>query len=106
MSSGLSAPPAGLSEVSRLATLLADQALDAQIMSRPIPDDQIRALMEAALLLDEYGQELPPLLGQIVHEIGTAASAKPPRPGRRPEEDEVGRMAWMLRPFRSSKWTS
>lgn len=103
MSSGLSAPPAGLSEVSRLATLLADQALDAQIMSRPIPDDQIQALLDAAVLLDEYGQELPPLLGQIVHEIGTSA---PDRASRRREEDEVGRMAWMLRPFRSTKRTS
>ncbi|MGX5777280.1 hypothetical protein [Methylorubrum zatmanii] len=103
MSSGLSAPPAGLSEVSRLATLLADQTLDAQIKSRPIPDDQVQALLDAAVLLDEYGQELPPLLGQIVHEIGTSAPERAARPAARRDEDEVGRMAWMLRPFRSAK---
>ncbi len=102
MSSGLSAP-AGLSEVSRLATLLADQALDAQIMSRPIPDDQVQALLDAAVLLDEYGQEIPPLLGQIVHEIGSSAPERAVRSAKRADEDEVGRMAWMLRPFRSAK---
>ncbi|MFB8786991.1 hypothetical protein, partial [Pasteurella multocida] len=77
------APPAGLSEVSRLATLLADQTLDAQIKSRPIPDDQVQALLDAAVLLDEYGQELPPLLGQIVHEIGTSAPERAARPAAR-----------------------
>lgn len=44
---------AQLSEVSRLATLLADRVLDAQIMSRPVPDEHIRALSEAALLHSE-----------------------------------------------------
>ncbi len=102
MSNHLSAAAGGLSEVSRLATLLADQALDAQIKSRPIPDDQVQALLDAAVLLDEYGQELPPLLGQIVHEIGTSAPERAARPASR-DEDEVGRMAWMLRPFRAAK---
>jgi hypothetical protein len=44
-----------LSEVTRLATLLADRVLDAQIMSRPIADVQIRALLDAALVLEQRG---------------------------------------------------
>ena len=47
------------SELSRLATRLADRVLDAQIARRPVPGSHIRTLLEAALLLREYGQELP-----------------------------------------------
>ena len=97
MSSGIAHASTRLAEVSRLATLLADQALDAQIEHRPIPDLQLRALVEAAELLDAYGQALPPLLGQVMHEINTD------RPGakRARRDDEIGRLAWMLRPFRT-----
>ncbi|MCJ2079036.1 hypothetical protein MKK68_25950 [Methylobacterium sp. E-016] len=63
----MTAAPDRLSEVSRLAGLLADQVLDAQIMSRPVPDQHIRTLLSAAFLLDEYGLPLPSLLQQIVH---------------------------------------
>src|SRR5215213_4514017 len=58
-----------LSEVTRLATLLADRVLDAQIMSRPIADVQIRALLDAALVLGEHAAPLSPLLMQVLHEI-------------------------------------
>ncbi|MCJ2109985.1 hypothetical protein MKK64_01945 [Methylobacterium sp. E-025] len=61
------ASSARLSEVARLAGLLADQVLDAQIMNRPVPDQHIRTLLSAAFLLDEYGLPLPSLLQQIVH---------------------------------------
>ncbi|MCJ2075291.1 hypothetical protein MKK68_06410 [Methylobacterium sp. E-016] len=61
------ASSARLSEVARLAGLLADQVLDAQIMSRPVSDQHIRTLLSAAFLLDEYGLPLPSLLQQIVH---------------------------------------
>ncbi|MCJ2111576.1 hypothetical protein MKK64_10265 [Methylobacterium sp. E-025] len=63
----MTASPERLSEVSRLAGLLADQVLDAQIMSRPVSDQHIRTLLSAAFLLDEYGLPLPSLLQQIVH---------------------------------------
>jgi hypothetical protein len=62
-----------LSEVARLATLVADQVLDAQIMSRPVPDAQIRALLDAALVLEEHAMPLPPLLMQILHEVDEAS---------------------------------
>ena len=67
------ASPDRLSEVSRLAGLLADQVLDAQIFSRPIPDLHIRTLLSAAFLLEEYGIPLPSLLQQIVHGVGRGA---------------------------------
>jgi hypothetical protein len=97
--------PEGLSEVSRLATLLADQVLDAQVMSRPVPDGHIRALLEAALLLREYGQDLPSLLSQIMHgvrkpeaEVTAEAQQKADAAG-----DDVGRLAWLFRPFQGTK---
>jgi hypothetical protein len=97
--------PAGLTEVSRLAALLADRVLDAQITSRPVPDGNIRVLLEAALLLREYDQELPSLLSQIMH--GAAAPEVPAlvevQQSAQEGESEAGRMAWLLRPFQASK---
>lgn len=45
-----------ISEVSRLATLLAERVLDAQIAIRPVPDSHSRSLLEATVLLREYRQ--------------------------------------------------
>ncbi|TXM72821.1 hypothetical protein FV218_12510 [Methylobacterium sp. WL69] len=83
-----------LSEVSRLATLLADRVLDAQIMKRPVPDDHIRSLLDAGLLLKEHGIELPSLLGQIM----LAAEGPAPEVAAEP-----GRLARVLRPFQRTK---
>ncbi|TXN39597.1 hypothetical protein FV232_22215 [Methylobacterium sp. WL30] len=97
----MTSSPERLSEVSRLAGLLADQVLDAQIMSRPILDQHIRALLDAALLLDKHSIPLPALLMQIVHEIdkdtGRMAAAE------EVEQAEVKGMAWLLRPFQGRK---
>ncbi|KQP30053.1 hypothetical protein ASF49_15145 [Methylobacterium sp. Leaf104] len=93
-----------LSEVVRLATLLADQVLDAQIMSRPVPDEHIRALLEAALVLRQHGQELPSLLGQIMHGISAEALKDPAEAQQSAAEDEAtGRLAWMFRPLQGAK---
>ena len=69
----MTASPERLSEVARLAGLLADQVLDAQIFSRPIPDQHIRTLLSAAFLLEEYAVPLPSLLQQIVHGVTSGA---------------------------------
>ena len=63
----MTASPERLSELTRLAGLLADQVLDAQIFSRPIPDQHVRTLLSAAFLLEEYDLPFPSLLQQIVH---------------------------------------
>lgn len=99
------ASPVGrLPELSRLAALLARNVLDAQIVGQPVPDGQIRSLLDAALLLEEYGVELPSLLGQIMHGAAepTSPATEPARPAGE-EDQEAGRLAWLLRPFQGSK---
>ena len=97
--------PQGLAEVSRLSRLLADQVLDAQIMNRPVPDSHIRALLEAALLLREYGQELPSLLSQIMHAVDKPEADVPVEVQAKADaaEDDVSRLAWLFRPFQGTK---
>lgn len=58
-----------LSEVSRLAGQLADRVLSAQIASQPIPEAQIHALLDAAIILDAYAMKLPPLLEQMIGKV-------------------------------------
>ena len=48
----------------------------------------------------------PPLLGQAIHEIGPTIAAVARPTGRGPHrspDEEVGRLAWMLRPFRAGR---
>jgi hypothetical protein len=105
MDDGTSGPPERLSEVSRLATYLADRVLGAQITSQPIPDSHISSLVEAALLLREYGQELPSLLSQIMHEVDKPGADVPAEVQAKADEaeDDVSRLAWLFRPFQGTK---
>jgi hypothetical protein len=80
-----------LSEVTRLATLLADQVLAAQAADQLVPKAHINALLDAAIILDKYEVELPAALGQIVDQISDA------------EDEEAGRLAWLFRPFQGTK---
>ena len=67
--------PERLSEVLRLATALADRALDAQIAGRPVPADQADALTKVAGLLRDHGVEWPPLLAQAMYDLVPDADA-------------------------------
>jgi hypothetical protein len=80
--------PEQLSEVLRLCTLLADRALDAKIMDRPVPAEQAAALAKAARLLQDHGVEWPPLLTQVLHELAGKAGqpASEPQPEAEPPE--------------------
>ena len=69
MSADETLPDSRLERVLRLTTQLADRVLDAQIMKRPVPEDQARALASAARLLHDHGVESPPLLTQVLHEL-------------------------------------
>lgn len=80
-----------LSEVARLATLLADRVLDAQIMKCPVPDDHISSLLDAGLLLKDYGVELPSLLGQIILAAERPDSVLASEPTM--AENEAGRLS-------------
>lgn len=85
------ASSAGLSEVLRLTGALADQVLDAQIMQRAVPDEQIRALANAALLLEEHAIPLPPMLMQVLHDLGKAvAPIEAAEAGERPGNPQSG----------------
>lgn len=107
-----------LSEISRLAGVLAERVLDAQIMSEPIQDAQIGALLDAALLLEEYAVPLPPLLTQILHEVSDDVFGKDEAeavdlPGtpetqvaaaeRHDVPAKASNFSRLLRPFRGSK---
>lgn len=80
-----------LDEVLRLVTALADSILEAQISNRPIPHEQFSALVSAAQLLHDHDVPWPPLVEQVLSELGErlsrielapeAASAEPERNG-------------------------
>ena len=89
-------------EVLRLTSVLAEQVLDAQIMRRPVPDEQIRALANAALLLEEHGVTLPPLLMQVLHEVGADGASDGASDSEGDAEKSRG-LGWLLRPFQGSR---
>lgn len=71
----------GIAEVARLTNLLADRVAGDHMADRPIPDAHLSALSRAAQLLDEYGQEVPPLLAPIMDQLrARAASQGDPEP--------------------------
>jgi hypothetical protein len=59
-----------LSQVARLATLMADRILEAQITCRPIPQEQFNARVNAAWLLQGHDVPRPPLVEEVLHEVG------------------------------------
>ena len=101
-----------LSEVSRLAGQLADRVLSAQIASQPIPKAHIHALLDAAIIIEKYERDLPPLLEQMIGKLEDEDSAKPvadredeeavPEPAEG-EEADAKRLAWLFRPFKGTK---
>jgi hypothetical protein len=58
-----------ISDVAQLAAALAERVIQAQLVGKPAPEEDIRLLMDAAMLLDECGEELPPLLIPIIQEV-------------------------------------
>ena len=104
--SQVSDPESRLSEVLRLATLLSEQVLDAQIMKRPVSEDHLRSLLEAALLLEEHQYPLPPMLGQIMDEIAAVRSQDAPLEADAEEgveQNGAKGIARLLRPFRGRR---
>ena len=89
-------------EVLRLTSVLAEQVLDAQIMRRPIPDEQIRALANAALLLEDHGVTLPPLLMQVLHEVGADGTSEAAHE-RDGDVEKARGLGWLLKPFQGSR---
>ncbi|WP_181017448.1 hypothetical protein [Methylobacterium sp. V23] len=92
-----------LSEVSRLATLLADRVLAAQAAAEPVPKEHVHALIDAAIILDRYEIDIPHSLSQIVDQIEDAEPAETQSMPEASQDDDAGRLAWLLRPFQGSK---
>ena len=101
----LVAPSARLSETLRLTALLTEQVVATQTLRRPVPDEQVRALANAALILEEYAVPLPPLLMQALDEIGSegcGVGCEDDLPENEADQDQSKRLAWMLRPFQGA----
>ena len=61
-----------VTEVQRLGSTLAARVRYAQMVRRPIPTEQIIALIQAARLLVEYEAPWPPLMRQVVSGLTNA----------------------------------
>ena len=91
-----------LTEIARMADLLTDRLLNDQIMGRPVSTEGIRALLGASSLLKDYGQAIPPLLGQIVQDFGDLDQAQPAKRLEEADLEGAERLARSLSPFRGS----
>lgn len=91
------APAEGLAKVHRLATELAARMRYAQIVERPLPPDQVNALVQAARLLQERGEPWPQLVGEVLKQVADdlAEEAEP----KAPEESESSRIVAGLNRF-------
>ena len=85
-----------------MADILADRLLQAQIMGRPVKESDVLALLEASLLLNERGQETPPLVVQVVRRLGEAKPAEADHAPDEEERQETERLAQSLRPSQRS----
>ncbi|TXN76102.1 hypothetical protein FV228_01710 [Methylobacterium sp. WL18] len=64
------APPNRLAEVRRLTEALIDHVLEAQVLGRPVPQEQSEALIKAAFFLRECNLPWWPMLAQALHGLG------------------------------------
>jgi hypothetical protein len=65
--STVAASPKRLSQVRHLTEALIDQVLEAQILGRPVLQEQREALIKAALFLGECNLPRWPMLTQVLH---------------------------------------
>ncbi|WP_336488748.1 hypothetical protein [Methylobacterium nigriterrae] len=107
-------PPERLARVSELAARLAEKTLADRMLEHPTPDATLRALADAALLLDAHGQPIPPLALELLTrlfeerrgEAGAAdavAADEPPSEGgsdAAPEEAPGRRLMRLFRALR------
>ena len=87
-------PADRLSKCADLTNALAEAIVHAQIMGRPVPEDQASTLIVAANFLREHRHPWPPMLGLALQRLAQEAGeiAYEPPAGR-----PVGSMATVLR---------
>jgi hypothetical protein len=66
---GIGAPNAKIAEVQRLATALAARVRYAQLVGRPVYEEQVSALVGAARLMDEENAPWPPMVEEVLTEL-------------------------------------
>lgn len=76
----------GLAQVQRLATELAARMRYAQIVDRPLPPEQVTALVSAARLLQERGEPWPQIVGEVLRKVADDL-AEDARPEPEPEAE-------------------
>jgi hypothetical protein len=74
-------------EVLRLSETLAEQMMGAQVLGRTIPTQQLTALVGAARFLQDHNVPWPPLVDEVVQEIGKRMAAAKSAPS---DEDAAG----------------
>ena len=77
---GSSAPNAKIAEVQRLATALAARVRYAQLVGRPVFEEQIAALVNAARLMDEEHAPWPPMVEEVLTELARSLEGADPAP--------------------------
>ena len=77
---GMRAPNAKLAEVQRLATALAARVRYAQLVGRPVYEEQITALVGAARLLDAENAPWPPMVEEVLTELAKSLDGADPAP--------------------------
>lgn len=91
---------AKLGEVARLAALIAERILEAQITDRPIAQVQFNALVGAAWLLQDHDVPWPPLVEEVLHEAGRRMNQSEAMPeAADPEPEDDGALAGLTRFF-------
>lgn len=73
--SGTDATAKGMAEVLHLMNELAEQVLALQVMQRPIPSNQLTALISAARFLQANQVAWPPLVQEVIQEIAAQMEA-------------------------------
>lgn len=86
-----------MAKVHRLATELAARMRYAQIVERPLPPEQVTALVQAARLLQDKGEPWPQLVGEVLKQVADdlAEDTEP----KMAEESESGRIVAGLNRF-------
>ncbi|SDN54695.1 hypothetical protein SAMN05216360_10978 [Methylobacterium phyllostachyos] len=75
---GTHPPHAKVAEVQRLATALAARVRYAQLVGRPVYEEQIAALVGAARLLDAENAPWPPMVEEVLTELAKSLDGPDP----------------------------
>lgn len=92
MTTASSAPP-GMNEILEMSGELAERMHEDQTAGRDVSEDRVRALVKAAMLLEEHGLPWPPRMMQVLQDIDrpTSEDVDEPGPDERMEPVDEGR---------------